>query len=366
MLLISDVIKTVEQIAPLPLQEDWDNSGVQVGSTLKPCSGVMVCVDVTPVVIDEAIEHDCNLIISHHPLIFKGLKRIRGNTLVEQSVIKAISAGITIYSNHTAIDSAHNGVSWEMAKRLGCEKIATLEQQSGKLLKLSVMVPNAHLEEVRFALFDAGAGMTGNYDSCSFTAEGKGTFRALKGANPFVGNISEFHTEPETRLDVILPVWLKDRVEQALVKAHPYETPAYEFIALLNDSQDAGLGVIADLPKALSVIELSDLVKKTFSSPVLRTNSVDSAMVVRRVAMCGGAGAFLIPKAIASGAQAFITSDTKYHDFIDYAHRILIVDIGHYESEQCTKDIFYHVITEKFPNFAVYYSEKEKNPINYL
>ncbi len=365
-MLIANIISALEDFAPLSLQEDFDNSGLQVGNKSAECNGVLLCVDVTPAIIDEAIEKGCNLVVSHHPLLFKGLKRITGATLVERTILKAISANIAIYSCHTSADNAFNGVSWKMAELLGLTDVRTLSRQKNKMMKLSVMVPVDHLETVRLALFDAGAGTLGNYDSCSFSTKGEGTFRALDGANPYVGNIHEFHFEQEIRLDVILPVWLKKRVESALCMVHPYEEPAYEFISLENDSPYTGLGTIGQYEDPISPYELIEKVKKAFNSPITRCTTFDDELMVKRVAMCSGSGSSFIKDAIASGAQAFITSDTRYHDFIDYASDILIVDIGHYESEQCTKDIFYHVITEKFPNFAVYYSDKEQNPINYL
>ena len=364
-MLIGDIISVIEQYAPLPLQEDYDNCGLQVGSKSTPCSGVLLCVDVSPSVVDEAIERGCNLIVTHHPLLFKGLKRITGATLVEQVVIKAIAANVAIYSSHTAMDNALGGVSWQMASRLSLTDVQTLERQTNRLLHLSVMVPNDHVDRVSLALFEAGAGKLGNYDCCRFAVEGQGSFRALEGADPFVGNLMEVHNEPETRISVVLPSWLKDRAEAALLEAHPYEVPAYEFVAMQNSSP-TGSGVVGNLSEPVSVSELIAKIKQAYGSPVVRCTAFDDNMMVRRVAMCGGAGAFLIKNAIASKAQVFITSDSRYHDFIDNAANILLIDIGHYESEQCTKDIFYRIITENFANFAVYYSETEQNPINYL
>lgn len=364
-MLVGDIIKVLEQYAPINLQEDYDNCGLQVGSKAAPCSGVLLCVDVTPEIVEEAIERKCNLIVSHHPLLFKGLKRITGATLVEQTVMKAIAGGVNIYSSHTAMDNALGGVSWQMASKLGLQNVETLEKQSGRIMKLSVMVPDDYADRVRLALFAAGAGKMGNYDSCSFSVTGTGSFRALDGANPFVGDRLTVHNEPETRVDVLLPVWLKHKVEDALLETHPYEVPAYEFI-LLDNLSDTGSGVVGNFPESVPVAEFIDKVKSAFGSPVVRCTRFEPDLMLRRVAMCGGAGAFLIKNAIASGAQVFVTSDSRYHDFVDYSGNILLVDIGHYESEQCTKDIFYRIITEKFANFAVYYSEKEKNPINYL
>lgn len=367
MVRIKDIISAIEQVAPPPLQEDYDNTGLQIGDREAECTGVLVCVDVTPDTVDEALAKRCNLIISHHPLLFKGLKRITGATLVERTVIKAVANGVAIYSCHTALDNAENGVSWVMARKLGLSGVRVLEPQAGKLMKLVTMVPDSHVEQVRNALFEAGAGSLGNYDCCSYASKGEGTFRALEGADPYVGNMMELHHEPETRLEVLLPVWKKGSVEQALRRSHPYEEPAYDFLNLDNLSYRTGSGAIGEYGEAVSVSELISRVKREFSSPVVRCSAISNeTAAVTRVAMCGGAGSFLLSRAVAEGAQVYITSDTRYHDFVDYAGRIIVMDIGHFESEQCTKEIFYHVIREKFPTFALYYSDLEKNPINYL
>ena len=363
---IADVTSAIEKIAPLALQEDYDNCGLQVGNRDEECTGAILCVDVTPSIVDEAVARGCNLIISHHPLIFKGIKRLTGASLVEKTVMKAVRAGVAIYSSHTAIDNATNGVSWEMARRLNVVDVETLVPQQGKLLKLSVMVPNAYCEVVKTAIFSVGAGTIGDYDCCSFSAQGEGSFRALSGANPFVGQVGEVHYEPETRIDVILPRWLKNRVEATLVEVHPYEEPAYEFIAIENDSKLIGSGVVGVLSAPIKLSQLIKQIKETFNSPMVRCNTAEVEHEVSKIAMCGGSGAFLIRDAITKGAQVYITSDVKYHDFVDYKNDIIIVDIGHFESEQCTKNIFYREIQEKFPNFALYYSDIEKNPINYL
>lgn len=363
---IAEVTSALEAFAPLALQEDYDNCGLQVGNRSAECHGALLCVDVTPAIVDEAVARGCNLIVSHHPLIFKGLKRITGATQVERVVLKAISNNIAIYSCHTAVDNATNGVSWEMARRLNVINVETLEPQQGKLLKLSFMVPMAHCDAVKTAIFKAGAGEIGNYDCCSFSVEGQGSFRALEGATPFVGTHGDIHHEPEIRVDVLLPRWLKSKVEKALIESHPYEVPAYEFITIENESKFTGSGIVGALSEPMSLSQLINRIKKEFNSPVVRCNAVDEGQMIARIAMCGGSGAFLIRNAIAQGAQVYLTSDVKYHDFVDYKNDIIIIDIGHFESEQCTKNIFYRVIQEKFPNFALYYSDIEQNPINYL
>ncbi|MBR5332571.1 MAG: Nif3-like dinuclear metal center hexameric protein [Muribaculaceae bacterium] len=363
---ISQVISTIEVFAPLALQEDYDNSGLQVGDKSVECTGALLCVDVTPVIVDEAINKGCNLIISHHPLIFKGLKRLTGRTLVEQTVLKAIKEGVAIYSCHTAIDNALNGVSWAMANRLNIQEIKTLDPQRGKLLKLSVYVPSEYCDAVKSAIFEAGAGCIGAYDCCSFDVDGRGSFRANSGANPFVGTLGEVHSEQETRIEVILPRWKMNAVEQALVSAHPYEEPAYEFVAIENATANIGSGVMGRLREPIMLSALISQIKSEFGSPIVRCNTSNVDVEISTIAMCGGSGSFLIKNAIAENVDVFLTSDVKYHDFVDYKNDIIIIDIGHFESEQCTKTIFYRIIQEKFPNFALYYSELEQNPINYL
>ncbi len=366
---IGEILAQVEQFAPPAYQESWDNTGLQVGTRAAECSGVLLCVDVTPAIVEEAISKHCNLIISHHPLIFKGLKRITGATPVEVSVLNAIAAGVSIYSCHTAVDNTPGGVSYAMAERLGLTVRRALSPIAPRCCKLSVMVPEREAESVRMAMFDAGAGQLGNYDCCSFNVSGTGTFRANAGANPFVGEIDELHYEPEVRVDVLVPTWLKSKVESAMLEVHPYEVPAYEFVDITNPDPHIGSGVIGTYDQGVTPSQLIDKVKKAFNSPVVRCTHFDAddkELLITRVALCGGAGGSFIGDAISSGAQVYINSDTRYHDFVDYQDKILIIDIGHFESEECTKDIFYQIITQKFTNFAVYKSQLEINPINYI
>ena len=362
---IADIVSLIEDYAPIALQEDYDNCGLLVGVSSWECTGVLLAVDVTPAIVQEAIDNNLNLIVAHHPLIFKGLKRLSGNSLVEKSVIMAIKNDIAIYACHTSLDNTLGGVSHRMAKMIGLDNVRTLDTQQGKLMKLSVFVPNSHVDSVSDALFNAGAGEIGNYDSCRYTSEGDGSFRARQGASPFVGSIGNVHCESETKIEVVLPSWRMTAVRKAMLKAHPYEEPAYEFVKTENHSL-TGSGAIGSFSEPISASSLVDKVKASFGSPVVRCTSYDMDKSIRCVAMCGGSGSFLIGNALAQGAEAFITSDTKYHDFIDYADRVLIIDIGHHESENCTKDIFYHIITEKFPIFAVRKSQSDTNPIKYL
>lgn len=364
-MLIADIIAALEAFAPRRLQEDYDNSGLQIGSPLDECTGVLLCVDTTPDIITEAKERGCNLVVSHHPLFFKGVKQLVGATPVQMTAMQAIAARISVYACHTSLDNAYGGVSWVMAGKLGLTDLRVLDPQCGTLMKLAVMVPVDHAELIRLALFDAGAGAIGNYDCCSYTVEGTGTFRALDGANPYVGELLSIHHEPEVKIEVILPSALRNHVEAALREVHPYEEPAYDFIPLANPSTHNGSGVRGVFDEPITPERLIELVKQQFHSPIVRCSTLPTGKL-SRIALCGGSGSSLFGKALVSGAQAMITSDTKYHDFVDYSGRLFIIDIGHYESEYCTKEIFYRIITEKFPNFAVYNSVTEKNPINYL
>lgn len=364
---IAEIIAAIEHAAPRALQEDYDNSGLQLGDTGRECSGVLLSVDVTPAVVEEAVRTGCNLILSHHPLLFKGLKRIAGKTEVEKSVAIAIKHDITVYAAHTSLDNARYGVSARMAEMLGIVNSRPLAPVEGKMLKLVTYVPASHAEAVREAMFAAGAGHIGDYDSCSYNLNGTGTFRALEGSHPFVGRRGEIHSEAETRIEVIVPTWLADGVERALIGSHPYEEPAYEFVQIAGPCRSLGCGAIGELPVELMPVEFVELVKATFGTPVARcTEAVNSTRRIKRVALCGGSGGSFIGAALGQGADAYITSDTRYHDFIDYGSGLLIVDIGHHESESCTKQIFFRIITEKFPNFAVRYAHTDRNPINYV
>lgn len=360
------IISPLEAFAPVALQESYDNCGLIIGSALDECTGAMLTVDCTEAVVEEAIAKGCNLIIAHHPLIFKGVRRLNGRTNQERAILTAIRNNIAVYACHTCLDSAPGGVSQRMARMLDLDNVVPLEQPEGKLLKLTVYVPEADAEHLRLALADAGAGEIGNYDFCSYTIKGEGRFRAKDGANPYVGEIGEIHQEKEDCIQAILPVWRRRAVESALLQTHPYEEPAYEFITLDNTPSMTGLGAVGNLDEPVSPSKLVEMVKQTFGSPVARCSAYDEDSRIRRVAVCGGSGASLISRAISAGAQAIVTSDVKYHDFVDYAGDILIIDIGHHESENCSKSIFFDIISEKFPNFALWYAKADVNPINYL
>ncbi len=361
---VSDITSLLEEFAPLALQESYDNAGLLVGDKSMDVSGVLITLDVTEAVIDEAIQKNCNLIISHHPLIFRGLKKIVGQDFIQRCVIKAIKNDIAIYASHTNIDNVKNGVNGKIADKIGLTNRQILKPKSDTLLKLVTFVPYQHREKVQQALFKAGAGHIGEYDSCSFYSGGTGTFRAGDAANPFVGEKNMLHSEEEVRLEVILPTYLQHKVVSALQETHPYEEPAFDIIPLLNSWNTVGLGMVGELNREMSEREFLDHLKKEFSLSVIRHTAFANRKV-KKVALCGGSGSEFLRDALAYKADVYISGDFKYHEFFDAEERILIADIGHYESEQFTKDVFYEIITKKIPNFAIRISEVNTNPINY-
>jgi len=362
---VKSITALIEAEAPLSLQESYDNAGLLVGNPAMEVSAVLISIDVTEEVIDEAIAKNCNLIIAHHPLIFGGLKRLTGQNDVQRSVIKAIKNDIAIYAAHTNIDNVLHGVSGKMADKIGLINRRVLVSKPDMLLKLITFVPQLHAYKVREAIFEAGAGQIGNYDACSFNVNGTGTFRANADAQPFVGKAGELHAEEEVRVEVILPVYLKNEVLAALVKAHPYEEPAYDIIALENDWQQTGAGIVGELTEPEDEAAFLQRIKTVFGPTVIRHTRLLNRKI-SKVALCGGSGSSLLKNAISAGADIYISGDFKYHEFFDAENRIIIADIGHFESEQFTKDIFYEIITKKMPTFAVQISDIKTNPINYL
>ncbi|MBP1640064.1 MAG: hypothetical protein H6Q17_1647 [Bacteroidetes bacterium] len=364
-MIIQDICSVLEDFAPLTLQESYDNAGLQVGKRTDVIHGILLCIDVTEAVVEEAIRYNCNLIISHHPLIFKGLKKITGDDYVQRSVIKAIQNDINIYSSHTNMDSVAEGVNGRIAQKIGLTGCRILAPMAKQLLKLVTFVPVAHADRLRETLFVAGAGHIGNYDACSYNNEGLGTFRAGEGCNPFVGKIDELHREPEIRIEVVVPVYLKFKVQEALIAAHPYEEPAFDWIPLANEWTQTGMGMIGQLAEPEEETEFLKRIKTIFRVGAIRHTSL-RGQPIKTVAVCGGSGASLLNTAIRAKADIFVSADFKYHDFFGAENRIIVADIGHYESEQFTKEIFFEQIQKKLPTFAVRFAECNTNPVNYL
>lgn len=362
---IKEILQVIETLAPLPLQEVYDNSGIQVGDPNREATGALFCIDVTEEVIDEAISLKCNLIIAHHPIAFKPFKSLIGKNYVERCMIKAIKNDITLYAAHTNLDNADGGVNFKLASILGLEDVRVLTPKSNSLLKFVTTVPDSHAEIVRNAIFNAGAGNIGEYDSCSYNLEGQGTFRAKEGANPHVGEIDKLHFESEVRIETVVPAMKKNEVVRALIAVHPYEEPVYDLYPIANDWAQHGTGVVGVLPESMSEQDFLYMLKDTFNLHHV-SHSHFRGKEIREVALCGGSGAFLIGQAIDYGADVFVTGEAKYNDYYDVEDKLLLAVIGHYESEICTKEIFYDAISKKYPNFVMHLSAFDTNPVNYL
>lgn len=362
---IQEVIQLIEDLAPLSYQESYDNSGLIVGNYKDDVTGVLICLDSTEEVVDEAIANNCNLIIAHHPILFSGLKKLNGNNYIERTILKAIKNNIAIYAAHTNLDNANGGVNYKIAEKIGLTNCKPLVSKKGLLNKLVVFCPVNYANEVRNAMFENGAGAIGDYKECSFNSNGEGTFKPLTGAKPFVGNKNESHIESEIKIEVIVESHLLSRVLSAMFTSHPYEEVAYDLLKLENRLETVGSGLIGELDEEIDEITFLKNVKVDLKTDCIRhTNLLNKK--IKKVALCGGSGSFLLPDAIRAGADIFITGDFKYHQFFDAENKIIIADIGHYESEQFTKELIYDILIKKITNFAVRLSEINTNPINYL
>lgn len=362
---IKEIISRLEAWAHPSLQESYDNAGLITGSPATECTGIICALDATEEVISEAIAKKCNLVIAHHPIVFSGLKKINGKNYVERTIIAAIKNDIAIYAIHTNLDNVLHGVNGKIAERLGLINTTILNNKESTLKKLYTFVPTANVDDVRNALFAAGAGNIGGYSECSFSGAGSGTFKAGEGTNPFVGEQGKRHTEPEEKLEVIFPGWMQGQIVAALKKAHPYEEVAYDVVSLTNAYPEIGAGVLGELPEAMNETDFLQHVKGTFAVPVVKHTQLTSRPV-RKVAVCGGAGSFLIFKALGAGADAYITADLKYHEFFDADGRLLLIDVGHYESEQYTIELLQGFLAQNFPTFAVLKTEVKTNPVRYF
>jgi dinuclear metal center YbgI/SA1388 family protein len=362
---LKDISEFLDRAVPLSFQESYDNSGLQTGNTEKEIKSAMISLDVTEEVMDEAIATGCDLIITHHPLIFIPLKNITGNTYVERVLIKAIKNEIAIYSCHTNLDIIKDGVSRKIAAKLNLHDVKVLSPLNKNLLKLVTYIPEDHLEKVRDAVFEAGAGQIGNYDKCSFFTSGTGTFRGGEAAKPFVGEKGRLHLEKEIRFETVLPAHLKDQVIRSLTAAHPYEEVAYDIYSIENEYSEAGLGCVGELAEETDESAFLKSLSVIFNAEGIKYSKL-TGKKIKRVAVCGGSGISLLKEALRTKADVFVTSDIRYHDFFNAENRLLIADIGHYESEKYSIEILYDLIIKKFPTFAVRFSETNTNPINYL
>ncbi|HTN20584.1 MAG TPA: Nif3-like dinuclear metal center hexameric protein [Pelobium sp.] len=362
---IKDLTNYLESIAPSNYQESYDNSGLIVGDYNQPITKALISLDCTEAIVDEAIATGSGIIISHHPIVFKGLKRFNGNSYVERVVMKAIANNIALYAIHTNLDSIATGVNAKICEKIGLTNCRILAPKSGILKKLCFFVPLASADAVKSAIFNAGAGEIGNYSNCSFSVNGEGSFKANENANPFVGEKGETHLEQEQRVEVVYPAQAETKIIKALLSAHPYEEVAYDLYSLSNPHQEVGAGMVGELSEEMDAMEFLKHLKTAMELTVIRHTAV-LPKKVKRVAVCGGSGSFLLKNAISANADVFITADFKYHEFFDAEDKLIIADIGHFESEQFTQHLLLDIITKKFPNFAIRLTENNTNPIKYL
>ena len=363
--IIKDITNFIETLAPLDLQESYDNAGLITGDINSEITTVLVTLDVTEKVVEEAIQKNAQLIVAHHPFIFSGLKKITGKTYVERTLIKAIKNDIAIYAAHTNLDSVAGGVNRKICDKLGLENCKILQPATGKLKKLVTFIPAENADKVREAVFNAGAGNIGNYDSCGFVAEGLGSFRGNENSNPFVGKKGEIHSEKEVRFETIFPGYLQGKIISALIKSHPYEEVAYDIYPLENEFEKIGMGMVGTFRESITETQFLHKLKQTFNTGIIK-HTTFTEKFVKKVAVCGGSGSFLLNAAIAAGADFFVSADFKYHQFFDAENKIVIADVGHFESEQFTKELFYELLTKKFPTFAIHLSEVGTNPVFYF
>lgn len=362
---IYQIIQHLEQVAPPVYQESYDNSGLITGNSSDEVTGVLISLDATESIVDEAIEKKCNLIISHHPIVFKGLKSLTGKNYVERTVLKAIRNNISLYAIHTNLDNVRHGVNNRIADQLGLIDRSVLAPKKGILQYLVTYVPLDHTTKVLASLHNAGAGRIGLYENCSFTSPGTGAFKPLTGSNPHIGRSGEIEKVNEERIEVVVPIHRTGAVLEALFESHPYESVAYYLNTVENVNQEVGSGMIGFLDEPLPAEDFLKYLKKKMQLNCIRHTALVRPMV-RKVALCGGSGSFLLNAAIQKQADVYISADFKYHEFFDAEDKIIIMDIGHYESEVFTKDLIYELINKKFTNIAVDFTEKVTNPISYF
>jgi dinuclear metal center YbgI/SA1388 family protein len=362
---LNEITSYLESLAPLVYQEDYDNSGLIVGYPDQEINQALISLDCTEAIVDEAIANNCEVIISHHPIVFKGLKKFNGKTYVERVVEKAIKNSIAIYAIHTNLDHVAAGVNKRIAEKLGLQNCRILSPKKNLLKKLVTFVPTAQAEQVREALFAAGAGNMGNYSEVSFNATGTGTYKANENANPFLGEAGKRHQEQEIRIDVIYPQNLENKIISALILAHPYEEVAYDLYPITNSYPEVGAGLIGELESPQEELVFLHHVKTQMQADVVR-HTVFTGKNVKKVAVCGGSGSFLLKDAIRAGADVFVTADFKYHEFFDAEGKLVIADIGHFETEQFTQELLAEIISKKFPNFAIRLTKINTNPVKYI
>lgn len=359
--------KEFERVAPAAVAWKSDNVGLQIGKESDVITNVLVALDVTPEVIAEAVENKANLIVTHHPLLFHPLRTITHSSRTGSLALSIAENGINLFAAHTNLDSVQWGVNFSLAGTLGLKNVSILSPIKESLTKVAVFVPRDHVETVADAMHDAGAGTFTKYDRCSFRNEGTGTFRGMNDAQPFIGKVGITEKADEIKVEMLCETWKVSSVIKALLAVHPYEEAAYDIYPLNNSNTEYGLGAVGDLPTPVSEKQFLDLVSKKLKAPALRFTKGKGS--VKRVAVCGGSGSELIGDALAASADAFVTADVKYHTFQEFEHRIVLVDAGHYETEQVVlphlADRIDTIINSKQKKSKILITKHSTNPIRY-
>jgi len=362
---VSELVSFLNSLAPYTYQESYDNSGLLVGDPSAEIKGVLVALDCIESILDEALEVGANVVVTHHPIIFKGLKRITGSNYIERVVQKAIKHDISLISIHTNLDNMSYGVNKIISDKIGLRNTKILLPKESGLVKLNVFVPATHADQLRNALADAGAGKIGDYDACSFSLVGVGRFRPNEDADPYLGKAGELEKVDEEKIELTVSQHAVSNVISAMKKNHPYEEVAYDLIPLNNTNEEIGSGMVGELENEEETLKFLNRIKEIFGSGAVRYTNLNKSSV-KRIAVCGGSGSFLLGAAKRAGADIFITADFKYHEFFDAENKIIIADIGHFESEQFTSHWLVAQMQKNFTNFAVRLTSVNTNPINYL
>jgi dinuclear metal center YbgI/SA1388 family protein len=365
---VAEIAAALEAWAPPASKLDYDNVGLQVGDARREAASVLVALDLTAAVVEEARETGADLVVTHHPLLFRPLKKLTADDPAGALALRLAEHGIAYYAIHTNLDAAPGGVSFALAGRLGLEGIRFLEPSEESLVKLVTFAPAAHAEAVRRAMAEAGAGHIGDYEACAFTIRGTGHFRPGERANPFIGEAggAEEAVE-EVRIEAEVMRWDLGRVVRAMKAAHPYEEVAYDVYPVEQPATRVGFGAVGFLQAPTTLEAFLAVVAARLDAAALRYSG-DPAMPVRTVAVCGGAGASLIPRALAAGADAFVTADVTYHRFFEPLDaegrpRMALVDAGHYETEALTEPLLVDWLAHHFPDLAVRKTRHRTSPM---
>lgn len=360
---LKSIIEKINSEYPFSIQENYDNSGLQIGFLQNTISNILVCFEINEEVVKESIKKKCQLIITHHPLIFSPIKNLITKDHKSKLIINLIKNSISVLSLHTNLDNHRFGVSYVLAKKLNLNSIKILQPKQNLLKKLVFFCPIKKSDYVLNKILDVGAGKIGDYSECSFSSLGEGSFKGLENSNQHVGEKYIRHIEKEKKIEVVFENYLEKKIIHELLKTHPYEEPAYEIYSLKNSHNYFGSGVYGTLEQSEEKDSFIKKIKKELSLKTIKTNKTKIEKI-KKIALCGGSGAFLINSAKQKKCDIFISGDIKYHDF-ENSPNMVIADIGHYESEIHTKLLLVDILKKINNNFALFLSEKDTNPIEY-